>query len=97
MTAIPELFWDHRTQNKIRDRISKMTDEQLVVRECNRTVKRSVLIKEWCLAGFSQRRHLLMHLDDCIRLVDFELDFIHTLMKKRGLRVWDEEFMKEDK
>lgn len=97
MAKIPEIFWDHKTQNRIRTRVLEMTDEQLIIRECNRTVKRSKLIKEWALAGFLQRRYLLMHLDDCIRLVEFELDIIHNLMKKRGLLVWDVEFMKEEK
>lgn len=96
MSAFPELFWDNRTKNKIRERIQGLTDAQLIIRECNRTIKRAVLVNEWALAGLSQRRHLLMHLDDCIRLNDFELGYIHETMKKRGLRVWDEEFMKED-
>ena len=72
-----------------------MSDDQLVVRECNRSIKRDNLIREWAQAGLLSRLHLLAHMDECIRLVEFELKIIHNLMHRRGIVVWDESFMRE--
>ncbi|MCK9575323.1 MAG: hypothetical protein M0R51_05150 [Clostridia bacterium] len=88
--------YDYRTKNKICARIAAMPDDQLIIRECNRSVKRSTLIKDWGLAGSASKQHLLVHLDECIRLTEFELKIIHEVMHRRGLKVWDESFMQED-
>lgn len=90
-----QLKLDWKTKNKIRERVCKLNREQLVVRECNRSIKRDTLIKEWVIAGTQNRLQLRTHLDECIRLVEFELAVIHDIMRRRGIQVWDEHFMRE--
>jgi len=88
--------YDCRTKKRIRATIEAMDDTQIIVRECNRSIKRDKLIREWALSGVAHRRHLIEHLDEHIKLVEYELKIIHKVMSKRGLSVWNENFMKED-
>lgn len=88
--------YDCRTKKRIRATIEAMDDTQIIVRECSRSIKRDKLIREWSLSGVAHRRHLIAHLDEHIKLVEYELKIIHEVMSKRGLSVWNEDFMKED-
>lgn len=85
-----EPHYDAHTRNKIKDRVCLMNEEELINREYNRGIKRDVLIREWMEAGFMKRPDLQNHLDECIRLVEFELGMIHNTMKKKGIKTWDE-------
>jgi len=88
--------YDCRTKKRICATIEAMDDTQIIVRECSRSIKRDKLIREWSLSGVAHRRHLIEHLDEHIKLVEYELKIIHEVMSKRGLSVWNEDFMKED-
>jgi hypothetical protein len=90
MKTKPDPHYDAYTKNKIKDRVCLMNEEELIDREYNRGIKRDVLIREWMEAGFMKRPDLREHLDECIRLVDFEIGMIHSVMKKRGIKTWDE-------
>jgi hypothetical protein len=81
-----EYPYDYQTRKLIRERVVVMKDCIIVQRECSLMLRREMLVKQWVTAASEGKQILRKRVQDCISIVDYELNLLHDIMKQRELK-----------